>query len=155
MIYVFDSGPFIQIFRYYYPERFPSFWKRFNPLIEQKTIISVKEVARELSEREDNLTKWAKKHKSIFHAPTADELEFVSRIFEVAHFQLIIRKQERLEGRPVADPFVIAKAQSLDGCVISLEKFKENAAKIPNICEHFGVKHMHLRKFMEEVNWTF
>ncbi len=27
MIYVFDSSPLIDLFRYYYPDRFPSLWE--------------------------------------------------------------------------------------------------------------------------------
>ena len=46
-------------------------------------------------------------------------------------------QQERLKGKPVADPFVIAKA------------------KIPNVCNHFGILCINLDGFMEKENWTF
>jgi len=49
----------------------------------------------------------------------------VADIFKIPHFQTLIRKQERLLGKPVADPFVIAKAQSIGGCVITTEKYKK------------------------------
>ncbi|MDI6752342.1 MAG: DUF4411 family protein, partial [bacterium] len=49
-----------------------------------------------------------------------------------------MRKQERLQGKPVADPFVIAKAKILNGCVITQELKKPNAATIPNVCEYFN-----------------
>jgi len=155
MIYVFDSSSFIPIFRYYYPERFPSFWEHFNRFIVQGKIVSVKEVARELRQGEDYLSKWARLNNLVFPPPTFEELEFVSSIFKIPHFQSIIRRQEILKGSPVADPFVIAKAHVIDGCVISDEIYKKNAAKIPNICEHFDIQHMHFREFMEKENWTF
>jgi hypothetical protein len=87
--------------------------------------------------------------------PDADELQFVASIFQVRHFQSIIRNQERLEGRPVADPFVIAKAWKVKGWVISMEIYKENSAKMPNICKHYRVPHLDFRDFMKKENWTF
>jgi hypothetical protein len=35
------------------------------------------------------------------------------------------------------------------------EKFKANAAKIPNICRHFGIRCLTLEEFMEAENWRF
>jgi len=64
-------------------------------------------------------------------------------------------KKERLQGNPVADPFVIAKAKVLNGCVVTQEKYKENAAKIPNVCKHFEILCIDLEKFMENENWKF
>ena len=156
MTYVLDSGPLIIMFRHYYPERFPSLWQRFDAMVETGELVSVSEVAKELEGQEDRLSEWVDDNKAFFQKPTVPEMEFVARIFEVPHFQGLIRQQERLQGKPVADPFVIAKAARLgDGCVVSSERFKENAAKIPNVCDHFGVAHLDLETFMERENWTF
>jgi len=67
----------------------------------------------------------------------------------------MIRKQERLKGKPVADPFVIARAKILDACVVTQEKNTENAAKIPNVCDHFGIDCINLEGFMKKESWTF
>jgi hypothetical protein len=79
----------------------------------------------------------------------------VTNIFQIPHFQTLIRKQERLLGKPVADPFVIAKAHSIGGCVITTEKYKKNAAQIPNVCDRFNIPWMDLESFMKEEDWTF
>ena len=71
MIYVFDSNTLINIFNHYYPERFPSFWDNFNDFISKQTIISVKEVRRELESRGDRLSDWAKSHSELFLPPNA------------------------------------------------------------------------------------
>ncbi len=155
MIYVFDSGPLINMFRHYYPERFPSLWEKFDDLIEQELVISVKEVSRELSGHDDSLSNWVKDSNGLFLPPTPNEFLFVTEIFKVTHFQDLIRKQERLEGKPVADPFVIAKAKQIGGCVITTEKHKPNSAKVPNVCDHFNVEYMGLEDFMVKENWTF
>ncbi len=60
-----------------------------------------------------------------------------------------------MQGKPVADPFVIAKANAIGGCVVTQEKFRKNAAKIPNICKHFEIRFTNLEGFMEKVDWIF
>ena len=156
MIYVLDSGPLIIMFRHYYPDRFPSLWERFDEMVETERMISVSEVSRELEGQDDRLSTWVGDHTSFFHNPTHDEMLFVAQIFEVRHFQTLIKQQERLQGQPVADPFVIAKARVIEnGCVVTTEKEKKNAAQIPNVCDHFHIPHMNLETFMQEENWTF
>ena len=156
MIYVFDSSPLIDLFRHYYPDRFPSLWENFGALISEHRIISVREVRGELEGRGDRLSDWVKDHRELFPAPTTDEFNFVTEIFKVTHFQMLVRKKERLQGKPVADPFVIAKAQALEeGCVVTQEIKKPNAAKIPNVCEHFGIPCLNLEAFMKNEKWRF
>ncbi|MCF6364151.1 MAG: DUF4411 family protein [Gammaproteobacteria bacterium] len=156
MIYVFDSGPLIWMFRYYYPDRFPTLWEQFDELIASQRIISVKEVSRELDGQDDLLANWINDNKKIFQEPTQNEMIFIGDIFKVPHFQGLIRKQERLQGKPVADPFVIAKAQLIkNSCVITTEKYKKNASQIPNVCKHFNISCMNLEQFMEKENWKF
>ncbi len=155
MIYVFDSSPLIVLFRHYYPKRFPSLWDKFDALVDKKKIVSVREVMNELKVREDRLLNWAGNHREMFPQPIVAELEFVAEIFTVTHFQTLIRKKERLQGAPVADPFVIAKARVEKGCVVTQETMKANAANIPNVCKHFNIHCINLEAFMETENWKF
>lgn len=156
MKYVFDSDSLINLFRHYYPERFPTLWEKFNILVSEGQLTSVREVLNEIGSNEDILGTWAKEQKNIlFLESTVEELKFVAQIFQVQHFQAMIRKQERLKGKPVADPFVIARAKISGACVVTQEKKTENAAKIPNVCDHFGIRWTNLEGFMKEENWTF
>jgi len=157
MIYVFDSGPLIVMFRHYYRNRFPSLWELFDEMIENGGIISVREVKGELEDKEDSLSEWVSENSEIFLEAIPDEGLFVSQIFQIQHFQQLISKKAQLKGKKVADPFVIAKAHSLgeNGCVVTTEKLKPNAAQIPNVCEHFGVSWTNLEGFMRTEGWTF
>ena len=156
MKYVFDSNSLINLFKHYYPGRFPSLWEKFDALVSEGKLISVREVFNEIGSIEDSLGIWAKKQKNIlFLESTVEELQFVGEIFKVRHFQAMIRKQERLKGKPVADPFVIARAKILNACVVTQEKGRENAAKIPNVCDHFGIPCINLEGFMKKERWTF
>jgi Domain of unknown function (DUF4411) len=156
MKYIFDSGPLIDLFKHYYPERFPSLWEKFDALVSKGEIISVREVYNEIDDKEDALSYWAKDQKDILFLPsTVNELRFVSNIFEIRHFQAMVRKQEQLQGKPVADPFVIARAKISNCPVVTTEVFKDNAAKIPNVCKHFSIPCINLEEFMEKEGWTF
>lgn len=156
-VYVFDSGPLIDLFRHYYPKRFPSLWEQFDGMIADDRITSTREVYRELEGHGDELSEWCKKHRDVFATPQAAELNVVRDIFAIPHFQALIRKKERLQGRPVADPFVIARAKCMEpnACVVTTEKLKPNSSHIPNVCAPFGVGCTDLEGFMERENWSF
>ena len=156
MKYVFDSDSLIDLFRHYYTERFPTLWEKFDALVSGGDLISVREVYNEIGASEDSLAIWAKEQKKmLFLESTTEELTFVGRIFQVRHFQAMIRKKERLKGKPVADPFVIARAKILNAYVVTQEKKTDHAAKIPNVCDHFEIPCINLEGFMEKENWTF
>ena len=155
MIYVFDSDALIVLFRNYYPMRFPSLWKKFEEYIIEGKIVSVREVYNEIEGYSDRLGEWAKENRDFFQLPSPEELVFVAEIFKISHFQSLVRKKERLQGKPVADPFVIAKAKVLEGCVITQESKKPNAAHIPNVCEYFSIDCLNLEGFMEREDWIF
>lgn len=156
MSYVFDTSSF-RILRHYYPNRFPSVWAGLDELVASGQIISTREVFNELERFDDPgpILDWAKDHKDIFATPTNDETEFVARILQVQHFQSLIAQKSILTGRPVADPFVVAAAAVKLGTVVTQETFKPNAAKIPNVCQHFDIPCMNLEEFMAQQGWNF
>ena len=156
MIYVFDSNSLIDLFKHYFPSRFPSLWEKFDALVLSENITSFREVSNEITQRDDRLSDWTKSNKTLFPVSSPSELKIVTDIFRNNHFPAIIRKKERLQGKAVADPFVIAKAKIVEGgCVVTQEIFKENAAKIPNICQAFDVPYLNLEGFMEKEHWEF
>ena len=156
MAYVFDTNSF-SVLGNYYPEQFPSFWRKFDQAVAAGKVLSVREVYRELERyaRHPHLTDWVKSHRSIFTPPESAEMRFVGDIFSVRHFQTLVNKKVRLKGLPGADPFIIARAKVINGCVVTEEKVTPNAAKIPNVCRHFGVDCTNLQGFLEKERWTF
>lgn len=119
-------------------------------------IVSTREVLREIEDRgPENLQEWSKQHRKLFMTPTAAEGEFVARIYRVPHFQQNIEQQKLLKGGKVADAFVIAKAAVEGRTAVTMELLKPNAAKIPNICQHFSVPCLTLEQFMEKKRWEF
>ena len=93
-VYVFDSGPLIDLFRHYYRERFPSLWENFEGMVEDGRITSTREVSNEVEGYGDELAEWVKQNRrKVFVTPTVIELEAVRDIFSVDHFQEMIRKR--------------------------------------------------------------
>lgn len=156
MAYVFDTSSFIVI-GHYYPQQFPTFWKKFDQAIKNGKVLSVREVLRELDQRatEDHLADWIERNKRIFVTPSAAEMRFTSSIFSVPHFQASLPDRKRLGNNPFADPFVIAQAKVMNYCVVTQESEKPHAAKIPNICDHFDVDWTNIQGFMKKEGWRF
>ena len=156
MVYVFDTNS-IEVISNYYPDTFPAFWERFEDAVSNGAVVSVREVFNELENRTGHkwIWDWAKRNKEMFLIPQQAELEFVGRIFRVRHFLALVGEQQRLTGQPVADPFIIACAAVRNGCVVTEEKLKENAAKIPNVCQHFNVEYTDVKGFLVGNNWKF
>lgn len=159
--YVFDTSAFIVLFNNYYRSRFPTLWDNFNELVETGRIVSTREVKREIQDQVDDLSVWADKatQSELFPMPTRAVADFVSKIFQFEHFQGNVERKKLLNGGKNADPFVVATAASRPPeqsvAVVTLEKYKDHAAKIPNMCHHFGVRCMNLEGFMEEEGWEF
>lgn len=154
MIYVFDTGPFIALFRNYYPKTFKTLWQLFDSMVDDGSIVSTREVRNEIL-FPPNLATWSKTHKDIFTTPTANETNVVRDIYAVKHFQQNIEAKKLFAGGNSADPFVVAKAAVIEGAVVTTEEKRPNAAKIPNICENFNVNCLSLEEFMEEEDWQF
>jgi len=83
------------------------------------------------------------------------EAAFVSKIFSVPHFAQLISAKAQMTGQPVADPFLIAAAHECGGTVVTQERLKPNAAKIPNVCQHFGISCMNFEGFLKAEGYSF
>ncbi len=153
---VFDTNS-LRVFGNYYPESFPTFWEDVEKLVTAGLVLSVREVAKELEFQSvsEHLDSWADGHAGIFAPPSEGEMVFVAEIFKVRQFQQLIGEKQRLRGYPVADPFIVARAKAIDGVVVTEESHKPTAAKIPNVCEHFGVKWTNVKGFLEAQGWRY
>jgi hypothetical protein len=155
-MYVFDTSPLSTLFKNYYRNRFPSLWRNFDALVAAGGLVSTREAYREIEDGPSaTLRDWSGNHQALFSVPTGAEGAFVTTIYGVPHFRQNIEQQKLLKGGRNADPFIIARAATENRTVVTMELFKQNAAKIPNICRHFGVPCMTLEEFMEAEGWQF
>lgn len=154
--YVLDTNSF-RVFGNYYPDSFPTFWDYIEGLVINGLLVSCSEVAKELELQSPSahLNIWVDAHPLVFPDPTEEEMEYVARIFRVSHFKQLIGEKQRLKGLPVADPFLVARGAIEDACVVTEEVLKPHAAKVPNVCEHFGVRSTNVQGFLVEMGWRF
>lgn len=157
MIYIFDTNSLSIALKHYYPDRFPSFWDKFSEATAVDNLASVRECRYELLELFDKkeIKILEKYNGGFFHKPTREELAFITQIYSTPHFQQNLERKKMLQGGHFADPFIIAKANVVGGIVVTEEKIKENAAKIPNICKHFGIECVNLEGFLLKEDWKF
>ena len=157
MIYVLDTSAFIRLFRTgnYDKEIFPTLWVNFDELVEARQIISVREARREIERIDDDLAFWAKEHSELFYEPNDRQTRFVRNLFTNSHFQGLVKHKMIVSGGPVADPFVIALAHDVGGCVVTQEKDKPNAPCIPGICKNYKIPCVDLTGFMRQEKWEF
>lgn len=157
MIYVFDNNSLSNLLNHYYPERFPSFWEKYDKMVEYNNLISVREVRHELTIKfsDEVIDRLVKNNINFFADPISEELTFITQIYSIQHFRQNLDKKKLLQGGYFADPFVIAKAWKVNGTVVTEEDFRDNAAKIPNICNHFNIPCMKLEGFLIKEDWKF
>ncbi len=155
-IYVFDTNSF-RVTGNYYPDTFPSFWNHFNGLVESGRLMSVWAVRKELEAQNTSahLEHWLHTCHQIFSKPTEQEMACVTRIFQVRHFQQLIGKKQLLRGGDVADPWLVARGMTSGGIVVTEESPKPNAANIPAVCGHFGVRCASIREALASEGWRY
>jgi hypothetical protein len=90
-----------------------------------------------------------------FEDPRVEELSFITQIYSVPHFRQNLDRKKLLQGGYFADPFIIAKAKIKDAVVVTEEDHPPHGARIPNICEHFGIACMKLEGFLVIEDWRF
>lgn len=154
-MYVIDTSVVSALHRNYYRTRFVSLWERFDSMVAAGQFTSTREALRELEDIGGSALEWAKLNPDLFKVPDGREARFVASIYAVPHFQANLERQKILSGGRNADPFLIARAACIGGTVLTMEQFKANGAKIPNICKHFGVNCVDLQDFMEKEGWVF
>jgi len=153
MKYIIDTNVFRTFFRYYYKEITPELFEKLDKMIREGNLISVKEVYRELENQhktDSDFMKEIKEYKSIFQEPTSEEeIKVLEEIYSNRNFQNNIREKNMINGFPVADAFLVAKAKVEKGIVVTAENYSPNAARIPNICEKVNVEYISFKEFLE------
>lgn len=154
---MFDTNSLSNVLKHYYRDRFPTFWEKFDEMVDNKKLISVREARLELKIRFDDETiDRLKEHNDyFFEEPSVQELAFITEIYSVSHFRQNLDKKKLLQGGYFADPFVIAKAKVKGAIVVTEEDRPDNGVRIPNICDHFGLECMKIEGFLVKEDWKF
>ena len=166
MKYIIDSSSLINIFRNFSEDTFPTFWKEFYKMVDKNKIISVREALNEIKDNQDRLSSWAQERKkTLFLKPIEEELEFIEKIFQETNYQKLIDRKKIKSGGHMADPFIIAKAKHVNGCVITEDGFflsgrlkneKGNGKiSLASVCRDINIDCVNFNGFMKKEGWEF
>lgn len=164
--YLLDTNFFIQAHRSYYPlDVVESFWERTKELAKNGHIISIDKVKKEIydkSSHEDELKIWCDDNlgKHFFHG--TDEalphyIQIVQWVNSMRHQYHDSAIEEFLQA-DLADSWLVAYAMKESLVIVTYERSAPDArkrVKIPEVCNHFGVRFVDTIEMMRELNSKF
>lgn len=144
-LYLLDANIFIEAKnRYYRFEIVPSFWAWLDAQQQQGNLASIEMVCQELSRGNDELARWARaRAQGGWFLPENDVAtqqlfrQIVQWVVTQSFTQPAIN-----EFLACSDPWLIAKASTLNAIVVTHETYDANVkrkVKIPNVCRQFHV----------------
>lgn len=160
MKYLLDSNTFIEAKnRYYRMKICPGYWLWIRRKYDAEIVASIKLVGTELRDGTDELSAWAKKYPELF--VPVDDISTQKNYASVAAYAKSLpgMKAGALEDfLAKADPWLIAKAMTLQATVVTHETFDLNIKRkitIPNVCNHFGVQWMDTFDMLDQLKARF
>lgn len=157
MIYVVDSN-ILRSLLFHFPKKgkiYELVWSSLDAGIKANRIISVDECFNELKRQFSKDTyalKWINAHLGMFQKPDDKESIIIRDLFMDRKMRESIHEKNITDNRPSADVYLVAKAKAIGGTVVTEEKYKQNSAQLPNICEKLGVRYASYDEFMEIVD---
>ena len=158
--YIMDSSSLIELNRHNPIDIFPSVWKNMESLISKCLLVAPIEVLNEITERDDQLAKWAKEQTSFFRAPTRRQIEILKDVLKA--YPSMVREDRKYD----ADPWVIALAKemiadpqqtltSIKRIVVTEEKLREKRVRIPYVCQKFNIDSIDIIEMFRIEGWKF
>ncbi len=157
--FLLDSNIFIQAHRMHYPfDIFPSFWNKLLELGNNGSILSIDKVKQELIGGQDKLCNWCQEAiDPNFFVNSSDCLDKYQEIINWANNNSQFNSNAKAEflKADLADPWLIAYALKNDCEIVTYEVSRPESKrniKIPEPCNHFGVKYLNLIDLFKELN---
>lgn len=167
MVFVLDTNVLIEFNRRYYPEIFPSFWKKLYGLIDSEKVISLKESQMELKESSDARKFWNQIHQNangnFFRELEEDETEEMYKIWDLD----IASEKFKIKGNfttllkewgdyntIIADPLLICHGLHHKSTIVTDENVNKGH-NIPHVCYELDVECIGLKDFLLNNNFKF
>lgn len=145
-LYLLDADVFIQAKnRHYAFDIFPVFWSWLDRMQEHGVIASVIPICEELRRGNDELARWAAERRRSGWFLAVDDRATQEHFAEIGQWVMASGHTEaaKEEFLACADPWLIAKAASVNAVVVTHETYDakiRRKVKIPNCCEFKGVE---------------
>lgn len=144
--YVLDTSVFVEAKKRYYGFAFcPGFWEWIDQQNIVGKVMSIENVLEEISEKDDELTKWSKARADRLFLPIDNSTRSKSK--DVSRWVLDRRKEgfsrRSIERFTTKADYLIVTYAKVHVCIVVSEEVKvgpeSKKVKIPNVCEHFEV----------------
>jgi hypothetical protein len=150
-LYSLDTSALMNAWnKHYQIDILPSVWEHVDTRLRDGTAVVSMQVFLEIERRDDALKDWCIERRDFFTELDEDVIELQ---------RVVINAYPRLVGpgeRSMADPWVIALAQNYEPVltVVTEENFgKENAPKIPYVCDQVGLEYCTFNGFLRGTGW--
>jgi len=158
--YIIDTSSLIELNRHNPIDVFPSVWKNMESLISKGLLVAPKEVLNEIIERDDQLSKWAKKQNNFFREPTEKQIKILKGILK--DYPSLVKDDRRHD----ADPWVIALAIEMASSsqktltpikriVVTEEKLRGDKIKISLVCQKYNIESIDILDMFRIEGWKF
>lgn len=147
--YVIDTSSLINLGKWYPANMriFQPIWLRIEELVREGNLISHIEVYREISQKDDEIFKWCKKHKEIF----LEEYDPKTlKIVETKYPKDYWDRNSLWSKQPWADPWLIVLAIK-NGASIVTDEGREKRTNIPHIASQFGINCLKILEFFKDI----
>lgn len=151
-VYVVDSNFFIQAHRATYPlDVATSFWNKVKELAQSGTIISIDKVKNELFDKNDDLEEWCVENlpSDFFKSSSSalGEYGLISSWASSNQYHYLPNAINEFLDVDEADAFLVAFVlEDVENRVLITHEVSDprrrNKIKMPEPCNHFGVKYM-------------
>jgi hypothetical protein len=155
-VYVIDTSSLIDLGLHYPRDTFPSVWSNVEAAIGRGTLLSPREVLRELEKGDDQLVRWAKRQRGFF--VPVNRLQTV-KIKEIQ--KKFPKITDNMALGPCADPWLVALATVLSGplaawSVVTKERMAGlGSHRVPNVCAAFEITSLNLLDFFRAEGFKF
>ena len=153
--YVVDTSSLINLQQYYPSAAFAALWDKVGSLAEAGRMIAPVQVYAELKSKDDELSKWAGRHSSMFKQNSSDQIKFATMLAD-KHKEM--RSGDFAMER--ADPYVISLAhdkagETLDSEWVVVTEEGGGPGQIPRISRLHRLKHCKLTDVILGEGWSF
>ncbi|OYU97382.1 MAG: hypothetical protein CFE21_03570 [Bacteroidetes bacterium B1(2017)] len=156
--YCLDANVLIQAWQKYYNPKFcPDYWDVLNELGKLEKIFIPELAYEEIIRTEDNLSRWLKASK----IPVQKISEQVTKSLQKTYLHDPIHKSlvDNINGRSLADPWIIAHALNEKASVVTKEEkitaLNSKRIRIPNVCDNMGIRWINDFQLIDELDIRF
>ena len=159
MVYLLDTNIFIQSKNTMPFGLWPTFWQRFDALLNSGNIYSIWKVKEEIDKGRDSLCEWVKTHlpKSFFIDMDEAIMRKYVDLSNAIRVDSSYREQAILTFLQAADSYLVATAAAKGMTVVTYEGSSPESKKrvlIPDACDKVGVPHCNLNTVLEKMEFT-